>query len=240
MNISTLIIIPTYNEKENIQLMIETLFNLSKDIFHILIVDDNSPDGTATIVETLKPKFNSHLFLLKRSHKEGIGPAYIAGFNYALKHNYKRIMQMDCDFSHNPNYVLDFLNFFDSNKSDFAIGSRYIKGIGFKNWSLSRILISKGASLYIRFLLNLPIKDPTAGFSVISTHVLKELFNKHSLELCKGYGFQIVLKFLAYKKGFNLHEFPIVFTNRTKGYSKFSISIFLEALAKVPLIRFYV
>jgi dolichol-phosphate mannosyltransferase len=240
MSISTLIIIPTYNEKENVQLMIEALFKLSTTIFHILIVDDNSPDGTAQIVESLQKKYNSHLFLLNRSHKEGIGPAYIDGFNYAINNNYKRVMQMDCDFSHNPDYILDFLNFYDANNSDFAIGSRYIKGIGFKNWSLKRILISKGASLYIRTLLNLPIKDPTAGFSIIGTHVLRELFSKHSLKLCKGYGFQIVLKFLAYKKGFNLHEFPIVFTNRTKGYSKFSISIFFEALAKVPLIRFYV
>lgn len=239
MNSSTLIIIPTYNEKENVQLMIDTLFSISTQIFHILIVDDNSPDGTSSIVENLQTRYLEKLRLIKRNSKEGIGPAYIAGFRYALKHNYDRVMQMDCDFSHNPNYVLDFLKFSEDHNSDFSIGSRYIQGIGFENWTLKRILISKGASLYIRFVLNLPIKDPTAGFSVIKTSVLKELFNKNSLELCKGYGFQIVLKYLAYKKGFKLHEFPIIFTNRTQGYSKFTLSIFLEALAKVPLIRFY-
>ena len=239
MAISTLIIIPTYNEKENVQLMIETLLTLSTTTYHILIVDDNSPDGTAAIVVELQKKYNSHLFLLERESKEGIGPAYISGFNYAIENHYDRVMQMDCDFSHNPDYILDFLDFFKKNQSDFSIGSRYIQGIGVENWSLKRILISKGASIYIRFMLSLPIKDPTAGFSIISIHVLKDLFNKHSLHLCKGYGFQIVLKFLAYKRGFKLHEFPIIFTNRTQGYSKFTFSIFIEALAKIPLIRFY-
>ena len=219
MKNATLIIIPTFNEKENVELMINTLFNISKTNYDILISDENSLDGTAKIVSHLQKKYPNILQLLQGRSKQGIGTAYIAGFRHALENKYKKVMQMDCDFS---------------------IGSRYIKDVGFKNWALKNVLISKAASIYTQFILNLPIKDPTAGFSVIKTSVLKELLNKNSLKLCKDYGFQIVLKYLAYKKRFSLYEFPIIFTNRTKDHSKFSILIFLEALLKVPLIRFYV
>lgn len=221
-----LVIIPTYNEKENIEKMIRKVFSL-KTSFHLLIVEDNSPDGTAKIVKSLQNKFPEQLHILERKGKLGLGTAYIAGFNWALEHSYDYIFEMDCDFSHNPD-DLEKLYSAANNGADVAIGSRYISGINVVNWPLGRVLMSYFASMYVRIVTGMKIMDTTAGFKCYRRIVLETIdFEKIKLV---GYGFQIEMKYTSFKFGFNIVEVPIVFTDRIEGTSKMSGGIFNEAL----------
>jgi len=224
--IQNLVIIPTYNERENIEKMIRKVFSLATP-FHILIVEDNSPDGTAAIVKDLQKEFSGSLHILERKGKLGLGTAYIAGFNWALQNGYEYICEMDCDFSHDPN-DLERLYEAVSNGSDVAIGSRYISGINVVNWPLGRVLMSYFASVYVRLVTGMKIMDTTAGFKCYRRIVLETIeFEKIKLI---GYGFQIEMKFTAWKSGFKIVEVPIVFTDRREGTSKMSGGIFNEAL----------
>jgi dolichol-phosphate mannosyltransferase len=224
--IQNLVIIPTYNERENIEKMIRKVFSLSTP-FHILIVEDNSPDGTAAIVKGLQKEYPDRLHILERKGKLGLGTAYIAGFNWALTNGYEYICEMDCDFSHNPN-DLERLYEAVSNGADVAIGSRYISGINVVNWPLGRVLMSYFASVYVRVVTGMKIMDTTAGFKCYRRIVLETIeFEKIKLI---GYGFQIEMKFTAWKSGFKIVEVPIVFTDRREGTSKMSGGIFNEAL----------
>ena len=221
-----LVIIPTYNEKENIEKMVRKVFSLSTP-FHLLIVEDNSPDGTANIVKSLQKEFPDSLHILQREGKLGLGTAYIAGFNWALTHGYDLIFEMDCDFSHNPD-DLERLHEAVLNGADLAIGSRYISGINVINWPLGRVLMSYFASMYVRIVTGMKIMDTTAGFKCYRKEVLQTIdFNNIRL---KGYGFQVEMKFTAWKYGFRITEVPIVFTDRKEGSSKMSGGIFNEAL----------
>jgi dolichol-phosphate mannosyltransferase len=230
----SLVIIPTYNEKDNVELMIRTVFNLPVP-FDILIVDDNSPDGTAQIVQSFQKEFPEKLHLLLRKEKNGLGKAYIAGFQWALQKNYNFIFEMDCDFSHNPQ---DLIRLREAclNNFDVAIGSRYCKGGKVKDWPLGRILMSYFASLYVRSILWIPIHDTTSGFKCYKRKVL-ETIPLESIQFT-GYAFQIEMKYAAYKLGFKLTEVPILFKDREKGQSKMSIKIFREALIGVLKMRF--
>lgn len=230
----SIVIIPTYNERENIELMLRTVMALPVE-FDVLVVDDNSPDGTADIVRKLMQEFPNRIHLLLRKEKNGLGKAYIAGFQWALQKPYDYIFEMDCDFSHDPN---DLIRLRDAciNGADIAIGSRYCKGGKVKNWPLSRILLSYFASLYVRLVLNFPIHDTTAGFKCYKKNVLQSIdFDKIEFT---GYAFQIEMKYTAFKLGFKLVEVPIVFKDREKGQSKMSIKIFKEALWGVLKMRF--
>lgn len=221
----SLVIIPTYNEKENIERMINTVFSLPKD-FHILVVDDGSPDGTAAIVKKLQHKFSDRLFIEERAAKSGLGTAYIHGFKWALAHQYAFIFEMDADFSHNPN---DLVRLYDACKQNggLSIGSRYCKGGKVKNWPLNRILISYFASLYVRIILFFNVKDTTAGFMCYSRELLEKIhFERIHFS---GYAFQICMKYAAKKHHFTITEVPILFIDREYGDSKMSISIFKEA-----------
>ena len=221
-----LVIIPTYNEKENAEKMIRKVFSL-KTPFHLLIVEDNSPDGTAEIVKRLMKEFPEQLHILERKGKLGLGTAYIAGFKWALENNFDYIFEMDCDFSHNPE-DLERLYAAVINDADVAIGSRYVSGINVVNWPLGRVLMSYFASMYVRIVTGMKIMDTTAGFKCYRRKVLETIdFEKIKLV---GYGFQIEMKFTAYKIGFNIVEVPIVFTDRKEGTSKMSGGIFNEAL----------
>ncbi len=220
-----LVIIPTYNEKENIECIISTVFALEED-FHILVVDDSSPDGTADIVKRLQGKFVSKLHLSIRKVKDGLGKAYIHGFKWALQNNYDFIFEMDADFSHNPK-DLDKL-FQACQDADMTIGSRYSKGVNVVNWPMGRVLLSYFASRYVRAILGIPIHDTTAGFVCFKRKVLEEI-GLDNIKL-KGYGFQIEMKFRAFKKGFKVVEVPIVFTNRELGESKMNGGIIHEAV----------
>jgi dolichol-phosphate mannosyltransferase len=221
-----LVIIPTYNEKENVEKMIRKVFSL-KTPFHLLIVEDNSPDGTAAIVKKLQTEFPEQLHILERKGKLGLGTAYIAGFNWALEHDYGYIFEMDCDFSHSPD-DLERLYKAAIDGADVAIGSRYISGINVINWPLGRVLMSYFASMYVRIVTGMKIMDTTAGFKCYRRKVLETIdFEKIRLI---GYGFQIEMKFTACKFGFNIVEVPIVFTDRKEGTSKMSGGIFNEAL----------
>lgn len=223
----SLVIIPTYNEIENISTMINTVFSLSDDV-HILIVDDSSPDGTAKEVIVLQSKYQNRLFLLERSEKRGLGTAYIAGFKWGLNKSYSYFFQMDCDFSHNPN-DLNRLYALSNNKNlDLCIGSRYISGINVVNWPLSRVLLSYFASFYVRIITGMNIKDPTAGFKLYKRKVLESI-DLNSVEFV-GYAFQIEMKFRVWKKRFKICELPIVFKDREKGLSKLNSSIIKEAV----------
>jgi len=221
-----LVIIPTYNEKENIEKMVRKVFSLTTP-FHLLIVEDNSPDGTGEIVKTLQKEYSERLHLLERKGKLGLGTAYIAGFKWALEHDYDYIFEMDCDFSHDPD---DLENLYEAakNGADIAIGSRYISGINVVNWPLGRVLMSYFASKYVRMVTGMKVMDTTAGFKCYRRKVLENI----DLDKIKmtGYGFQIEMKFTAYKSGFNLVEVPIIFTDRKAGTSKMSGGIFSEAL----------
>ncbi len=221
-----LVIIPTYNEKENIEKMVRKVFSLSTP-FHLLIVEDNSPDGTARIVETLQEEFPQRLHMLQRSGKQGLGTAYIAGFRWALERSYETIFEMDCDFSHNPE-DLERLYKAVNDGADVAIGSRYISGINVVNWPLGRVLMSYFASVYVRLVTGMEIRDATAGFVCYRRKVLKNI-HLDKIRLV-GYGFQIEMKFTAHKFGFNIVEVPIVFIDRREGTSKMSGGIFNEAL----------
>lgn len=220
-----LIIIPTYNEKENIERMVRKVFSLPAD-FHLLIVDDGSPDGTGNIVKTLQHEFGAKLHLLERAGKNGLGTAYIAGFGYALQNGYNYIFEMDCDFSHNPD---DLLKLYEACKTDadLAIGSRYVTGVNVVNWPMSRVLLSYFASVYVRWVTRMPIRDATAGFKCYRRNVL-ETIDLDRIKF-KGYAFQIEMKFVAWKLGFKLKEVPIIFTERLEGTSKMSGGIIREA-----------
>lgn len=221
-----LVIIPTYNERENIEKMVRKVFSLSVP-FSLLIVEDNSPDGTASIVRSLQKEFPEQLHMLERKGKLGLGTAYIAGFKWALENNYDLIFEMDCDFSHNPD---DLEKLYDAVKrgADVAIGSRYISGINVVNWPLGRVLMSYFASLYVRLITGMKVMDTTAGFKCYRRKVLQTI-DFENIKL-KGYGFQIEMKFTAWKHGFYIVEVPIVFTDRKEGTSKMSGGIFNEAL----------
>jgi len=222
-----LVIIPTYNEKENIERMIRKVFSLTTP-FELLIIDDNSPDQTAEIVKKLQAEFPKRLHLLQRKGKLGLGTAYLAGFKWALEHGADYIFEMDCDFSHNPEDLERLLEACEVQGGDVAIGSRYIKGINVINWPLGRVLMSYCASVYVRTITGMKVMDTTAGFKCFSRRVL-ETIDLDNIRL-KGYGFQVEMKFTAWKHGFKLIEVPIIFTDRQEGASKMSGGIFNEAL----------
>lgn len=227
--LDSLVIIPTYNEKENIEKIIRKVFSLSH-YFHVLIIDDGSPDGTAQIVKDLQGEYNGHLFIEERKGKMGLGTAYIHGFKWALAHQYDYIFEMDADFSHNPE-DLEKLRYTCANGADLAIGSRYIKGVNVVNWPMGRVLMSYFASVYVRFILGIDIQDATAGFKCYKKRVLETIiFDKIKFV---GYAFQIEMKYTAIKHGFNVVEVPIIFTDRTEGVSKMSTKIFREAFLGV-------
>tara|TARA_B100001029_G_C14996069_1_gene415097 strand:+ start:199 stop:930 length:732 start_codon:yes stop_codon:yes gene_type:complete len=226
----TLIIIPTYNEVDNVDLMIESIFSLSPTV-HILIVDDSSPDGTANKVVVLQKKYNEKLFLLNRKEKNGLGTAYIEGFKWGLRKSYTYFFQIDCDFSHNPNDLLNLYNKLIKNQADLCIGSRYISGINVVNWPLSRVLLSYFASFYVRIITGMKIKDPTAGFKLYKRTILESL-PLDEVEFV-GYAFQIEMKFRIWKKGFKIIETPIIFKDRIRGVSKLNSSIIKEAVLGV-------
>lgn len=226
-----LVIIPTYNEKENIEAIIKAVMELPLDC-HILIIDDGSPDGTADIVKNLQQTtYQDRLFLVERAGKQGLGTAYICGFKWAIEHQYDYVFEMDADFSHNPNDLLKLYDACAKQGADVAIGSRYVSGVNVVNWPMGRVLMSYFASKYVRFVLGVNIHDTTAGFKCYRRQVLEtiELDKIHF----KGYAFQIEMKFTAYKCGFRITEVPIVFVNRVLGTSKMSGGIFSEALLGV-------
>ena len=228
-----LVIIPTYNEIENIEKMVRKVFSLKRE-FDLLIVDDGSPDGTAQKVKELQGEF-PRLFIEERKGKLGLGTAYIHGFKWALARDYQYIFEMDCDFSHKPDDLIRLLEACEKG-SDLSVGCRYVKGGNVSNWPLGRILMSYFASVYVRIVLWLPIKDTTAGFKCYKRKVL-ETINLDGIRFM-GYAFQIEMKYTAYKKGFKLVEVPILFTDRVEGVSKMSTKIFKEAFLGVVQMRF--
>ncbi len=224
-----IVVIPAYNERENIEKIVQKVFDLPR-IFDILIVDDNSPDGTANIVRSIQSEY-PNLHLLQRPRKQGLGPAYLDAFQWGLKRDYEFIIQMDADFSHNPNDLLRLDNTCKEGGFDVVIGSRYIKGVNVVNWPISRVLLSYVASRYVRIILGIPIEDSTAGFICYRRKVLETVeFNKVKF---MGYAFQIEMKYMAWKLGFKIKEIPVVFTNRVAGKSKMSKSIIREAACGV-------
>ncbi len=223
----SLVIIPTYNEKENVEKIIRHVFSLPRP-FDVLIIDDGSPDGTANVVKDLqKDEFKENLYLIQRTGKLGLGTAYIRGFKWALDGNFKYIFEMDADFSHNPD---DLLKLYQScqNGTDLTIGSRYKSGVNVVNWPMGRVLISYFASKYVRFITGMRISDTTAGFVCYNRKVLESI-NLDKIRF-KGYAFQIEMKFIAWKMGFTIKEIPIIFTDRKEGSSKMTGGIFNEAL----------
>ena len=222
-----LVIIPTYNEKENIENIIRKVFSLEK-LFHVLVVDDGSPDGTAAIVKGMAGEFSERLFIEERAGKLGLGTAYIHGFRWALKRDYKFIFEMDADFSHNPEDLERLHHACEDEGADLAIGTRYIKGVNVVNWPLERVLLSYCASVYVRFITRMKIQDTTAGFKCYKRTVL-ETINLDKIKFM-GYAFQIEMKFTSWKLGFKLVEVPIIFTDRQLGESKMSSNIIKEAL----------
>ena len=226
----SLIIIPTYNEKENIEKIIRKVFSLEKS-FHVLIVDDGSPDGTATIVKKIQSEFPNQLHIEERTGKLGLGTAYIHGFKWALQKDYQFIFEMDADFSHDPNDLIKLYNTNLLEGGEVAIGSRYVRGVNIVNWPMSRLLMSFFASKYVKFITGMPIHDSTAGFKCYKREVL-ETINFDKIQFV-GYAFQIEMKFKAWKYGFNVVEVPVVFTDRTEGESKMSSGIFMEAVIGV-------
>ena len=230
-----LVIIPTYNEKENIERMVRKVFSLPV-AFELLIVDDGSPDGTALIVKNLQNEFGKKLHLLERKGKLGLGTAYIAGFKYAIQHKFDYIFEMDCDFSHNPDDLVNLFNACAKDGADLSIGSRYVKGGKVVNWPIDRILMSYFASLYVRLILWINIHDTTAGFKCYKRKVL-ETINLDGIKFI-GYAFQIEMKYKVKKAGFKIKEVPITFTDRTAGESKMSKGIFKEAILGVIQMRF--
>ncbi len=229
----SLVIIPTYNEKENIEDIIRTVFSLEKQ-FNVLIVEDNSPDGTADIVKRLMKEFPDRLFIEERKGKLGLGTAYIHGFHWAIYHGYDYIFEMDADFSHNPK---DLMHLYETakNGADVAIGSRYKTGVNVVNWPMGRVLMSYFASVYVRWVTGMPVMDATAGFKCYKRRVLEAL-NLDKIKFV-GYAFQIEMKYTAWKLGYKIEEVPIVFTDRTKGTSKMSNKIFKEAALGVIQLR---
>jgi dolichol-phosphate mannosyltransferase len=224
---SSIVIIPTYNEKENIEKIIRKVFSLPKH-FHILIVDDGSPDGTAQIVKDLQKEYPEQLHILERSGKQGLGTAYIAGFKWSIARKYDYVFEMDADFSHNPEDLVPLHEACSIKGADMAIGSRYKSGVNVVNWPMGRVLMSYFASKYVRFITGMKIHDTTAGFKCYTRKVL-ETIDLDGIRF-KGYAFQIEMKFTAYKFGFKIEEVPIIFTDRKAGNSKMSGGIFNEAL----------
>ena len=229
----TLIIIPTFNEIENISAIIYDVFNLDIAL-NILVVDDQSPDGTAKEVIKLMKTFPNRLFLENRTKKEGLGAAYVDGFRWALKNQYDYIFEMDADFSHQPLEIKSMVQILET-EADVIIGSRYVKGVNVVNWPLSRVLLSYFASIYVRMITNMPVKDPTAGFVGYKRNVLEDI-NLDQIKFV-GYAFQIELKYKAWIKRFKLKEHPIIFVNRVLGKSKMNGSIIWEALFGVIFLR---
>ncbi|AVR45232.1 dolichyl-phosphate beta-D-mannosyltransferase [Christiangramia fulva] len=225
--VNGIIIIPTYNEIENIERIIRNVFNQRRK-FHVLVVDDNSPDGTATSVRTLQAEFPDSLFLEERHGKQGLGTAYIHGFKWALKRDYDYIFEMDADFSHNPNDLIRLYNACKRDGADVAIGSRYITGVNVINWPMNRVLMSWLASRYVRFITGMDIEDTTAGFVCYKREVL-EAINLNRIQFI-GYAFQIEMKFKAHLLKYKIVEIPVIFTDRTRGTSKMSSSIISEAV----------
>jgi len=229
----SIVIIPTYNEKENIRAIIEAVMDLDKG-FHVLVVEDNSPDGTAAIVKELMEKHPESVHIHERKGKQGLGTAYIAGFKWALEHNYDYIFEMDADFSHNPNDLVR-LHEACANGADLAIGSRYVSGVNVVNWPMGRVLMSYYASAYVRMITRMKIRDTTAGFKCYRKIVLETIdFERIRF---KGYAFQIEMKFTTWKHGFNIVEVPIIFTDRKEGSSKMSGGIFSEAIFGVMKLK---
>ncbi|MFL0353464.1 polyprenol monophosphomannose synthase [Xanthomarina sp. GH4-25] len=222
-----IVIIPTYNEIENIEAIIKAVFS-QKKAFHVLVVDDNSPDLTALKVKELQDSFPSKLFLLQRELKTGLGSAYIDAFKWCLQKDYEYIFEMDADFSHDPNDLIKLYNACYIDQADIAIGSRYIKGVNVVNWPMSRILLSYFASKYVRFITRMKIEDTTAGF-ICYKRIVLETINLDNIEFV-GYAFQIEMKFKAYLKKFHIVEVPVIFTDRKKGKSKMSGGIISEAI----------
>lgn len=230
-----LVIIPTYNERENIKRMVKKVFSL-KTPFDLLIIDDNSPDGTADIIKSLQKEYPNQLHLLQRQGKLGLGTAYITGFKWALENTYEYICEMDADFSHNPEDLIKLYEACENDGADLAIGSRYISGVNVVNWPMGRILMSYFASIYVRFITRMKIQDTTAGFKCYKRRVL-ETINLDKIKL-KGYAFQIEMKFTTWKFGFKIVEVPIIFTERHQGVSKMSGGIFNEAVWGVIKMKF--
>jgi len=232
---NTLIIIPTYNEIENIESIVEAVFSIESPL-DVLVVDDQSPDGTADQVLSMMEQFPERLFLESRSDKKGLGTAYVHGFKWALRRNYQYVFEMDADFSHNPQELIPMLLLL-KDQADLVVGSRYVKGVNVVNWPLGRVLLSYFASFYVRLITAMPIKDATAGFVGYRRHVLEAI----ALDQIKfvGYAFQIELKYKAWLKKFKLIEHPIIFTNRVKGKSKMNGSIIWEALFGVLFLRIF-
>lgn len=229
-----IVIIPTYNEIENIESIVRATFSLHKP-FHILIVDDNSPDKTADKVRDLQNEFPNRLFLEVREKKSGLGTAYVHGFKWALAHDYEFIFEMDADFSHNPNDLEKLYDACHFGGADVSIGSRYVTGVNVVNWPLSRVLLSYFASVYVRMITGMKIMDTTAGFVCYSKNVLENI-NLDKIKFI-GYAFQIEMKYRVFAKNFNIQEVPVIFTDRTKGQSKMSGSIIKEAIFGVLSLR---
>ena len=230
-----IVIIPTYNEKENAEAIIRKVFSLTGG-FHILIIDDGSPDGTADIVKRLQQEFPEQLHLIERQGKQGLGTAYLTGFQWSLEHGYDYVFEMDADFSHNPDDLLRLYAACAGDGADLAVGSRYCHGVSVVDWPMSRIIMSYYASAYVRTILRMKVFDTTAGFVCYTRKVL-ETIDLDAIQM-KGYGFQIEMKYTAHKLGFNIQEVPIIFVNRQLGTSKMSSGIFGEAFWGVLKLRF--
>ena len=235
MNTSdSIVIIPTYNEKENIENIIRAVFALEK-VFHILVIEDGSPDGTANIVRRLQGEFPERLFMVERSGKQGLGTAYICGFRWGLEHGYDYIFEMDADFSHAPADLPRLYAACADEGNDLAIGSRYVSGVNVVNWPMGRVLMSYYASRYVQFVTGIPVRDTTAGFKCYRRRVL-ETINLDEIRF-KGYAFQIEMKYTTWKRGFRIKEVPVIFVNRELGTSKMNSSIFGEAVFGVLRLR---
>ncbi|MCF2659713.1 MAG: polyprenol monophosphomannose synthase [Parabacteroides sp.] len=232
----SVVIIPTYNEKENIENIIRAVTGLEKE-FHVLIIDDGSPDGTGAIVKRMQQEMPDRLFLIERTGKLGLGTAYICGFKWALEHGYEYIFEMDADFSHNPNDLPHLYAACSEQGADVAVGSRYCNGVNVVNWPLGRVLMSYFASVYVRWVTGMQVHDTTAGFKCYRRRVLEAIDLDHIH--FKGYAFQIEMKFTAYVRGFKIVEVPIIFINRVLGTSKMNSSIFGEALFGVLKLKWW-
>ena len=229
-----IVIIPTYNEIENIEAIIDAVFNQCDEV-HIVVVDDNSPDKTAQKVESYQSKYSDRLFLVKRNGKQGLGTAYVEGFKWCLKHDYEFVFEMDADFSHDPKDLKRLYTVCKEDNIDLVVGSRYIKGVNVVNWPLSRVLLSYTASLYVRLITGMKVLDPTAGF-VCYRRVVLEAINLDQIKFI-GYAFQIEMKYITYKNKFKIKEIPIIFTDRLFGDSKLSKGIISEAIFGVLQMR---
>ncbi len=232
----SLVIIPTYNEIENIELILQAIFGLEKD-FHVLIIDDDSPDGTADVVRNMQKKYSQQLHLICRHGKLGLGTAYLEGFRYAIKHKYEYIYEMDADFSHSPEDLIKLWKACHDEGYDLAIGSRYKTGVNVVNWPIGRVLVSYFASKYVQFITGMPVNDATAGFKCYRRKVF-DLVNLDKIKFV-GYAFQIEMKFKTWKHGFKIAEVPIIFINRERGVSKMSTRIFKEAVFGVIKMKMY-